>query len=426
MNWNKRLCAGLAGALLLGLLAGCSSPSPTPEASDSPAPAAAEDDIAYQTAGISRDTVIFTADGEDVVADEYLYWLLSAIAQAKNSGYLADDTAWEEEIDGTPTADYLKELALENTKLYAVAMSRIHEAGLTLSAEELESIETEMDSMGAMLEMYYGVTFQEYLDQQCISREAYQKLAYEIPQLVSDLQDKYIEEGEIATTDAGVREMIENEGIYSCKHILLMFPENEDGGAATDEQKAEVKAQADALLAELQGAEDPVAAFETAMNEKSQDGRDPETNELYAPQGYTFFSDGTMIDGSGSLMTAFVEAGAALGERELSQPVETDYGYHILLGQSADNEDTRAVYPNYAMNQRIDQWMLDAQVETASAYDTLDPKAFYDKLMELAQQWAEEKQAEAEAEAEAQASASPAAETESPAAGESPAESPAA
>ena len=417
MKWNKLLCAGLAGALLLGGLTGCTSPSPDPIPAGTPA----ADDIAYQAAGITRDTVLFTADGEAVVADEYLYWLLNAIAQAKNSGYLADDTAWEEEISGTPTSDYLKQWALDNSKLYAVAMHQVNEEGITLTQEDQDSITSQMDSMASTLEMYYGVTLQEYLDQQCISQAAYQKLAYEIPMLVSELQTKYKDAGELDPTDEDMQKMIEEEGIYSCKHILLTFPENEDGSAATDEQKAETKAQADALLAEIQGAEDPIAAFETAMNEKSQDGRDPETNELYKPEGYTFLADGSLVDGSGSLVTSFVQAGAALSEGEISQPVESSYGYHILLGQSADNADTRAVYPNYAMNQRIDQWMEEAKVETTAAYDALDPKAFYDKMVELANQW----QAEKEAEEAAQASASPAA-SEAPVESEQPAASPAA
>ena len=418
MNWKKLLCAGLSGALLLGALTGCSDKPADP----TPAGTPAADDVAYQAAGITRDTVLFTADGENVVADEYLYWLLNSIAIAKNSGYLADDTAWEEEIEGTPTADYLKQAALENAKLYAVAMAKVNEAGITLSEEDQNSAQSQMDSMAAMLEIYYGVSLQEYLDQQCISKAAYQKMAYEVPALVSALQEQYTKAGDFTPTDEDIRNMIEAEGIYSCKHILLTFPENEDGSEVTDEQKAETKAQADALLAEIQGAEDPVAAFDAAMNEKSGDGRDPETNELYKPQGYTFLSDGSMIDGSGSLVSSFVQTGITLAEGEISQPVETDYGYHILLGQSADNEETRAVYPNYAMNQLVDQWMTDAKVETTGAYDALDPKAFYDKMMELAQQW----QAEKEAEAAAQASASPAAETETPAASEAPVESPAA
>ena len=62
------------------------------------------------------------------------------------------------------------------------------------------------------------------------------------------------------------------------------------------------------------------------------------------------------------------------------------------------------------MNKLLDQWAEEAKVETTEAYDKLDPKAFYDFMMNMVLEWQEEQQAEAEA------SASPAAETESPAA----------
>ena len=284
--------------------------------------------------------------------------------------------------------------------------------GRSLTQEDQEDMDARLEALAETLEAYYGVTLQEYLDQQCISEEAYRQIAYAVPLLMGRLQEQYTQAGEFDPTDEAMADMIQREDIHSCKHILLAFPKNEDGSAVTDEQKAAVKAEADALLADLQAAADPAAAFETAMNEHSDDGRDPETNELYKPEGYTFLSNGVLVDGSSSLVTPFVQAGVALGEGELSQPVETDYGYHILLGQSADNEETRSLYPNYAMNRRIDQWMAEAQVETTDTYETLDPKAFYDGMMELARQWREEAQAAQESAAPAesvQPSATPAA-----------------
>ena len=408
MKWRSLFCGGLAAALLAGAVAGCSGQDPAPTPNTTPA----ADDIAYQAAGISRDTLLFTADGAEVTADDYLYWLFNAIAVAKNNGYLADDATWDEEIEGTTASQYLKEAALENSKLYAVALAKAEEEGVALTQEDQDTIDADLEMLGATLESYYGVTLHEYLDQQCISQAGYRQMAYEIPMLVGMLQEQYTQAGEFDPTDENMADMIQREDIHSCKHILLAFPKNEDGSAVTDEQKAAVKAEADALLADLQAAADPAAAFEEAMNEHSDDGRDPETNELYKPEGYTFLSNGVLVDGSSSLVTPFVQAGVALGEGELSQPVETDYGYHILLGQSADNEETRSLYPNYAMNRRIDQWMAEAQVETTDTYETLDPKAFYDGMMELARQWREEAQAAQESAAPAesvQPSATPAA-----------------
>lgn len=399
MNWKKLLCAGLSGALLTGAMAGCSTadPQPTPAA----------DDIAYQATGISRDTVLFTVDGRDVTADQYLYWLLTSISEAKNAGYLADDEAWEETIEDQPTSDYLKGQALEISKLYAVVANHAEEAGAGVTEEQRAEAEEQLDQMGSLYEQYYGLTTQEWLDQQCITREGYLSLNDAYYQ-VQNLQSSMEEAGELTPTDEDIQNMIDSEGIYNCKHILIAFPAHEDGSEVTDEEKAATKAEAEALYQEITSAADPITAFDNAMNEKSDDGRDETSGELLKPNGYTFLSTGALLDGSSSLVTEFVTAGTALAVDEISAPVETDYGYHILLRQNADNEDTRAAYPNYAMNQMLEQWTADAKVETTDAYDKLDPKTFCDFMMNMVKEWQEQKQAEAEA----QASESPAAETE--------------
>ena len=399
MNWKKLLCAGLSGALLTGAMAGCSTadPQPTPAA----------DDIAYQATGISRDTVLFTVDGRDVTADQYLYWLLTSISEAKKAGYLADDEAWEETIEDQPTSDYLKGQALEISKLYAVVANHAEEAGAGVTEEQRAKAEEQLDQMGSLYEQYYGLTTQEWLDQQCITREGYLSLNdahYQVQNLQSSLE----EAGKLTPTDEDIQNMIDSEGIYNCKHILIAFPAHEDGSEVTDEEKAATKAEAEALYQEITSAADPITAFDNAMNEKSDDGRDETSGELLKPNGYTFLSTGALLGGSSSLVTEFVTAGTALAVDEISAPVETDYGYHILLRQNADNEDTRAAYPNYAMNQMLEQWTADAKVETTDAYDKLDPKTFCDFMMNMVKEWQEQKQAEAEA----QASESPAAETE--------------
>lgn len=402
MNWKKLLCAGLSGALLIGAMAGCSTadPQPTPAA----------DDIAYQATGLARDTVLFTVDGRDVTADQYLYWLLTSISEAKSAGYLADDEAWEETIEDQPTNDYLKNKALEISKLYAVVANHAEEQGANVTEEQRAEAEEQLEQVGAMYEQYYGLTTQEWLDQQCISREGYLSLNDAYYQ-VQNLQTSMEEAGELTPTDEDIQNMIDAEGIYNCKHILIAFPAHDDGSDVTDEEKAATKAEADALYQEITAAADPIAAFDAAMNEKSDDGRDQTSGELLKPEGYTFLASGALLDGSSSLVSEFVTAGTALAVDEISAPVATDYGYHILLRQNADNEDTRAAYSNYAMNQMLDQWTADAKVETTDAYDKLDPKAFYDFMMNMVMEWQEQKQAEAEA----QASESPAAETESPA-----------
>lgn len=365
MNVKQFLCAGMTGALLVAGLTACAPGAPEVDPSD----------VAYQTAGVTRDTVLFTVDGTEVTADEYLFWLLQSVASAKQSGYLADDDAWEEE---QAEAD-----------------------------AELETLTQRVDS-------YYGMTLQEYLDQQCISEAAFRKLN-QVPYLARSLQTQMEEAGELTAQDADLDAMVEEAGYYKAKHILLAFPENEDGSAATDEQKAAVKAEADQLLAQIRTAADPLAEFDKVMNERSEDGRD-ENNQLYAPDGYLAYA--------GQMVPQFESAAKALAVGEISEPVETAYGYHIILRQDFTDEERQqlrdsmaAIYPDYAMSKLNEQWVEEAKVEVKPAYEKLDPNSFYKNMVAFAEQWQEEKAAEEAA----QATASPAPETGTPAQSTEPA-----
>ncbi len=166
MNVKQFLCAGMTGALLVAGLTACAPGAPEVDPSD----------VAYQTAGVTRDTVLFTVDGTEVTADEYLFWLLQSVASAKQSGYLADDDAWEEELNGVPTAEYLKEDARNTSVLYTTVSNHAAAAGLTVTEEEQAEADAELETLTQRVDSYYGMTLQEYLDQQCISEAAFRKL----------------------------------------------------------------------------------------------------------------------------------------------------------------------------------------------------------------------------------------------------------
>lgn len=391
MKLKKLLCAGLSGVLTAGLLAGCAGTG-EPEATPDPG------DIAYQAAGITRDTVLYTVDGTEVPADEYLFWLLTSISTAKQSGYLADDTAWEEEIDGTPTADYLKNDALETSKLYALVELKAAEEGTAISEEDQTTADEQMTQLQETLESQ-GIVYQDWLDQQCISDTAFRKLNMAYYQSLA-LEEKYAADGKLDPEDAEMDAFLEEQGIYNAKHILVAF-ENSTGTDETtgyptysDAEKAAKKAEAEELLAQIRAAGDPAAKFDELMNAYSDDGRDEEGN-LYYPDGYLAYS--------GQMVAEFEEGALALAEGEISEPIETVYGYHIILRLDADTPDTRSLYSNYAMSNLMDGWLENAVVETNDAFAALDPKAFYDKIQQLN----EARQAKRDAEAAAQESAAP-------------------
>ncbi len=361
----------LAAALAaLALLTGCTG---------SGGLTADPDDMAYQAADLKRDSELFTVDGEGVTAEEYLFWLTSAISTQQQYGLLSGDE-WEESIagDGTPTADTLKADALETAKLYRVIQTKAEEMGITLTEEQ--SAQIDQDMADAAEQLGGEEVFLSRLEEQCISEEGFRSLNT-VYYLNQGLQEKLEQDGELTVTDADIDAFLDEQGVYAAKHILISTRHlSEDGKSYepfSDEEKAQAKAKADDLRRQLKDAGDDEAKFDELMAQYSEDGRDPETNELYYPEGYTYIYSGQMVP-------AFEEGALALAQGEISDPVESDFGYHIILRIPVDREQAAAdCTSDYKFYQLTQQWMDQAEVVTTKAYDELDPKAFWDRLQSI-------------------------------------------
>lgn len=361
---------GIAACLLAAaLLAGCTPKDPAPTGVH---------DIVQDVLGVPGDTTILTIDGADVPAERYLFWLVNAIETQKYYGYaLETDEDWIQQVNGYTIRDAIKLDALDTMILYQVVETQAARRGAAVSQENLDELNAQIQEM---VDQSGGEEyFQNRLDGVCISREGFLAMN-QVQYLDQALMEILEKNGELEVTAAEVDEFIGNYGIYGAKHILLSTRRiNADGSGYedfSDEEKAEVLKKAQDLREQLSNAGDSEALFDELMNEYSEDGRNDD-GTLSAPDGYTLAYAGQMVP-------EFEEGAMALEVGQISDPIKTDYGYHIILRIPEDREQIEAnLNSDYKMNTMIRDWVQNADVKTTDLYDELDPKVFYERLQEV-------------------------------------------
>ena len=134
-----------------------------------------------------------------------------------------------------------------------------------------------------------------------------------------------------------------------------------------EEYNAAQLALAKDLLAQLRTAGADAALFDELMMAHS------EASDLAAnPDGYVF-------DASANLVPGFREATLELDVGELSDIVETDYGYHILLRLPVDGAEYADGWVSQEMNAHLDAVAATAEVVEDGAIAELDIASFYDR-----------------------------------------------
>ena len=378
MKFTTRMFgAALAAGVLAASLAGCGA---GPAASTTlPLPSEVPEDIIMTTAGIARDTPLLTVDGVEVPAEELLYWVSSYADQYAAWG-MTDLTM--DMGDGQTLGQYYLDSAVETAALYRVVASKAEELGLGWSDANQTAYDEQLQTMKESLAQQAGLdieTQSDKVDTEYVRLISYMGLSQEgffhINQasfLYNNLMEGlYGPEG----TDAPDADKLNEAGVLHAKHILIKAePVTDEAGNVTDDGMAAALTEAQALYDQLLAAEDPMTLFDQLMTEHTDDV-DASGNVNGGAEGYTF--------GDGEMVTEFYEGTKALAEGEISQPIQSPYGYHIILRLSADNEAGYDKYAQVKMQNQIDQWMDEARIERAEALDGLDLQAYYDGLTTL-------------------------------------------
>ena len=264
------------------------------------------------------------------------------------------DIDWSAELtSGITYGDYAQTDTLETVKLYSVVRAWAEEAGITLTDEDQEAL----DAQRLEYVTYYGgeEAYQRQLAIQGISEEAYDHIR-ETSYLYQRLQDAFCTEGSALYPDGAALAQYAADNNYLTGRVVFVPA----GDGAEDE--------ANGYLKRLQEAEDKLAEHTAICQEREVDQQDSIT--FAAAEG-----------------DALSEQALALQTGELTGVVALDEGYYIFL---KEDTDLSAVLPAYFSSLLADRRSAANVVFNEDLYSTIDTGAFYEKLVALRSEAAQE------------------------------------
>lgn len=313
----------LALTMVLTMAAGCGNTQndPAKEVGSEIIPT-----VFYDITGIPHDKIVMTVGDIQVPAELYFYWVCyvcssleyNIMSEYSNYGMYGNcidretmTVDWTSNYANMPLMEYALAQAEETIKYYMSIEELAAEKNAGLNTAN--QVDMENNYRNAVAEMGGGDEFENYLKMLGITRENFDRISA-ASYLYMNLLDMVFQEG----SDLYLED--EDYNLYAtyADHILIATQDMKSGEQLTQQKMVEKYQIADDLLQQIRAAEDPIAKFEELANEYSEDpGR--ESN----PTGYIYTA--------GAMVAEFEEAAAMLKPGEISEPIQSDYGWHIIL-----------------------------------------------------------------------------------------------
>ncbi len=272
-----------------------------------------------------EDMVYATVGTREITWGEYYEWLGSTVLSAEDymdmtSAYYGTSLGWDSDYaEGLSLADYVVASLSDNFRAYTGIDLFAEARGIRVSEEELAAKKAEDRSAtlgpDATDEDWAALLTQNYMTERLYEAQARANL-----ELTKTLDAFYGENGEKISV-ADLQRYIEDKEYLRCNHILFLTMDMSTRETLDEETVAAKKAQAEEIAAELQaieGREELLSRFAELKTELDED-----SGKLYYPEGY-LFTPGTMV-------AIFEDTTRALHDYEVSDPVLSDYGYHVII-----------------------------------------------------------------------------------------------
>lgn len=321
--------------------------------------------------GLAGDEVVARLGEAEITADQLLYWLSQNIrSYLSQFGGQMTTLPWDTEMtEGVTFGQYMLDQALDAAVLHCSLRELAGQEGLTPDPSIASGLDA--DYVDMVLQAEGDETQVTHMFWASMLTKELLTTLNENSDLYNQLREKrFGENSGRYPTDAEVNAYLDEVGRYKAKHILLATIDLDTREPLDEAAIAEKKALADDLLSQLRAAEDPIALFDDLMNEHSED-----TGLESNPDGYT--------TQKGEMVAPFEEAALALKAGEISDVVESDFGYHIILRLPMDPDDFRTDCANYLFQQFLDQERERLGVEKTDAFDKINVGDFWEKVQSL-------------------------------------------
>lgn len=369
---KKTITLLLSLLLLLNVCTGCGDK--TNAAADAAADSQSEPSSIYTTlTDIPMTETVLKLDGNPVPADIYLYYIVSTANSLEYQlnmmsaygmyGEVLDENGrvkWDQSIEGTPLTEMVSAQAENAALSYALLENVAAAHDLTITSEDQAAID---EQITAQVEQSGGQeAFDENLYEMGLTLESYKRLV-----TTSFLYEQLLDLAQDPSSD--IYQAPTDDNAY-VDHILLTTKDSTTNEPLSDEEIAEKKAKAEEILSKLQASEE----LEQLFNDMAETyGEDPGRAE----------GKGYLIDPDTNFVQEFKDAAFALKPGELSDIVESDYGYHILLRKELTDEHLETL-ANTHLEEYLDGQMATAleNVTRSEKLDGIDIGGFYTSYLD--------------------------------------------
>ena len=317
--------------------------------------------VAYEIKEAADAPVMMTVNGVEIHKGEYAQHFNYVKTQMENM-YGMGPYIWSMQPDAEQS---LVASTDEVCMLASIAAAKFHELGLELGADKAWEYKSFQKEIGEMVAAQ-GMDFEDYLKTFGLTERQFRNLVAR-DYYIEALQEYYFgANGEKAPSEEEMHQAFD-ENYFRVKHILIS-----DKDATGADLTGDALAEKQALVQEVQ---DKLAAGEDFDALMEQYGEDPgmETNK----EGYLIDKDGATLDGS-FMVEEFTKGATALAVDEISEPVKSDFGWHIIKRVPAteqDFEDARyaLIYAltGESINSLLSEWIEAAEVEYPEGHEEL-------------------------------------------------------